>query len=130
MAYSDKARELRRCKALRKDGGRCQGWAMWESVEGLCYKHTPKEEREAIWQDRRLQCFEEGRSIFSASYAKYPPCTCAAYAWPHRPGGGLCRWPDPPTHRSTRRAGTRPAWKERSRKWYQRFRRAWLEPRR
>lgn len=23
-------------------------------------------------------------------------CTCPAYRWPHRPGGGLCRWPDPP----------------------------------
>ena len=23
-------------------------------------------------------------------------CTCRAYRWPHRPGGGLCRWPDPP----------------------------------
>ena len=23
-------------------------------------------------------------------------CTCAAYAWPHRPGGGLCRWPEQP----------------------------------
>ena len=23
-------------------------------------------------------------------------CGCGAYPWPHRPGGGLCRWPDPP----------------------------------
>jgi len=23
-------------------------------------------------------------------------CRCAAYPWPHRPGGGLCRYPDPP----------------------------------
>jgi len=23
-------------------------------------------------------------------------CTCAAYPFGHRPGGGLCRWPDPP----------------------------------
>lgn len=23
-------------------------------------------------------------------------CTCGAYPWPHRPGGGLCRFPDPP----------------------------------
>jgi hypothetical protein len=26
-------------------------------------------------------------------------CRCEAYPWPHRPGGGLCRWPDPPTER-------------------------------
>jgi hypothetical protein len=25
-----------------------------------------------------------------------PKCRCAAYPWPHRPGGGLCRYPDPP----------------------------------
>lgn len=25
-----------------------------------------------------------------------PRCVCPAYAFPHRPGGGLCRWPDPP----------------------------------
>ncbi len=25
-----------------------------------------------------------------------PKCTCPAYPWPHRPGGGLCRHPDPP----------------------------------
>src|SRR5687768_11662348 len=26
-------------------------------------------------------------------------CRCEAYPWPHRPGGGLCRWPDPPLER-------------------------------
>jgi hypothetical protein len=29
-----------------------------------------------------------------------------AYAWPHRPGGGLCCWPDPPTYRLNIPAGT------------------------
>ncbi|MHB1157671.1 MAG: hypothetical protein ACYC26_12660 [Phycisphaerales bacterium] len=24
------------------------------------------------------------------------PCTCGAYSWPHRQGGGLCRYPEPP----------------------------------
>ncbi|MGH7179425.1 MAG: hypothetical protein ACREJC_18760, partial [Tepidisphaeraceae bacterium] len=23
-------------------------------------------------------------------------CRCTAYPWPHRPGGGLCRWPEAP----------------------------------
>jgi len=23
-------------------------------------------------------------------------CRCRAYEFPHRAGGGLCRWPDPP----------------------------------
>jgi hypothetical protein len=27
-------------------------------------------------------------------HANYPPCTCPAYAFPHRPGGGVCQWPD------------------------------------
>lgn len=31
--------------------------------------------------------------------ARQPSCVCAAYRWPHRPGGGLCRWPDPPIQR-------------------------------
>src|SRR5436190_19333429 len=26
-------------------------------------------------------------------------CRCEAYPWPHRPGGGLCRWPEPPLQR-------------------------------
>lgn len=33
-------------------------------------------------------------------------CTCAAYAWPHRPRGGLCRWPEPPKGTCSTRAGT------------------------
>jgi hypothetical protein len=27
---------------------------------------------------------------------KRPKCKCNAYPWPHRPTGGLCRYPDPP----------------------------------
>jgi hypothetical protein len=32
-------------------------------------------------------------------------CTCAAYAWPHRPGGGLCRWPEQPAEVSPTKGG-------------------------
>jgi hypothetical protein len=38
--------------------------------------------------------------------ARYVPCRCRAYAWPHRPGGGLCRWPEPPLFRCTIPAGS------------------------
>lgn len=38
--------------------------------------------------------------------AKQKPCTCAAYRWPHRPGGGLCRWPDPPMAQHPTPAGS------------------------
>lgn len=30
------------------------------------------------------------------SKPKREPCRCPAYSWPHRRGGGRCRWPDPP----------------------------------
>lgn len=30
---------------------------------------------------------------------KRPKCRCDAYKFPHRPGGGLCRYPDPPALR-------------------------------
>jgi hypothetical protein len=30
---------------------------------------------------------------------KRPKCRCDAYKFPHRPGGGLCRYPDPPAVR-------------------------------
>ena len=39
--------------------------------------------------------------------ATRPRCGCEAYAYPHRPGGGLCRWPDAPAYRSTRPADYR-----------------------
>jgi hypothetical protein len=35
------------------------------------------------------------------------PCRCEAYAWPHRPSAGLCRWPEPPEFRLTTPAGTK-----------------------
>lgn len=39
---------------------------------------------------------------------KWPKCQCAAYPWPHRPGGGLCRHPDPPLQRWQPKPGGRP----------------------
>jgi len=35
-------------------------------------------------------------------------CRCEAYPWPHRPGGGFCRFPDPPLERWQRKPGVRP----------------------
>ena len=35
-------------------------------------------------------------------------CRCEAYPWPHRPGGGFCRWPDPPLERWQPKPGGRP----------------------
>lgn len=37
---------------------------------------------------------------------RYIPCDCIAYDWPHRPGGGICRWPGEPEYYRTTRSGT------------------------
>jgi hypothetical protein len=53
-----------------------------------------------------------------------PNCGCGAYAWPHRLGGGLCRWPDPPEQSSSTKQGTRSAagkQRKRDKKLAQRF---------
>jgi hypothetical protein len=78
--------------------------------------------------DRHLTVPTDGRTTGATKVKRNPPatappakprvCTCRAYRWPHRPGGGLCRFPDPPlathptpasTNRPTglRRRGTR-----------------------
>lgn len=82
MAYSEAARELRRCKGTRKDGEPCRLFAAWGDPAGLCGPHG-------------------GRKRGGA-----PLCECIAYQWPHRPGGGLCCWPDPPRFRSLIPVGT------------------------
>ncbi|GAJ18191.1 unnamed protein product, partial [marine sediment metagenome] len=37
---------------------------------------------------------------------KRPTCHCKAYNWPHRPGSGLCNWPDEPKKICNTPAGT------------------------
>jgi hypothetical protein len=93
MAYSEKAKAARRCTATRKDGQPCQAWALWGGER--CAAHTYKTRGVASDTHR-----------YGGMRTRAPSCTCAAYAWPHRPGGGLCRWPDPPHYHSTIRAGT------------------------
>jgi hypothetical protein len=41
----------------------------------------------------------EARARRKAKDKKRNRCRCDAYRWPHRPGGGLCRYPDPPAVR-------------------------------
>jgi hypothetical protein len=96
MAYSAKAAERRRCRATCRNGSRCQAWAIWGHPDGLCSTHAgctrgPRDRRRS-WQ--------------VTQHAAYEPCRCRAYAWPHRPGGGWCRWPDPPSYESPTPAGT------------------------
>jgi hypothetical protein len=91
MAYSAKAKELRRCKATRRDGQPCQAWAIWgtQRCAGPTYKRRRK-----------------SNGVYREWTTNAPACSCVAYAWPHRPGSGLCNWPDPPKWRSTIPAGT------------------------
>jgi hypothetical protein len=36
------------------------------------------------------------RAVRESLPARYVPCRCSAYQWPHRPGGGACCWPETP----------------------------------
>ena len=118
MAYSEKAKKLRQCKAIKKDSEPCKAWAVWG--EDFCAAHSrrhhrgpmpsPYERREAYLEDLAYRA-----SRISKTHLPHPPkkrprrspaCHCPAYNWPHRPGGGLCQWPDPPTWRCTTPAST------------------------
>lgn len=87
--FSDKARALRRCQAQTRDGRPCANYAAWDDPLRRCGAHGGRVRRSHI-----------------AEKTAAPPCHCIAYQWPHRPGSGLCRWPDPPQWRSTIPAGS------------------------
>lgn len=91
MAYSEKAKALRQCKALRKDGKPCQAYAVWG--EDFCMAHSGRHHRGPMPHPYEQR--------FKKRPRRSPTCRCPAYNWPHRPGGGLCQWPDPPTRRCT-----------------------------
>ena len=105
--YSLRAMQVRRCQATKADGSRCHAWAVWGAWPSLCVKHG-------------------GRSPYPPKIGgcttRYQPCHCEAYNWPHRPGGGLCRWPDDPHYRWPKPAGThswpRPRNKELQKYWH------------
>jgi hypothetical protein len=79
----------RLCTAVTKDGAPCRNRAMWESQQQLCQRHSPKIETKGQPRSKR------------------PRCNCRAYAFPHRPTTGHCRWPEPPLIVSDKPAGTR-----------------------
>jgi hypothetical protein len=101
MAYSTEAIARRRCRACTKAGEPCRAWALWNEPRQLCLVHAGRHHTGPI-----------GPGFGPRRHARYAPCTCPAYGWPHRPAGGLCRWPDAPlvqhptppcTHRWPRR---------------------------
>lgn len=110
MPYSAKAIAMRRCTHVRPDGRQCKAWAAWDDPGQRCNIHAGRHHRgPMLGPDERqaaLQLEWEMGVEFFHRHAKTPPCRCVAYAWPHRPGGGLCRWPDPPEYRRTTPAST------------------------
>ena len=90
--YTDTARALRCCQATKANGQPCRGFALWGGSRCAAHTHTTR---------RR-----SGTTLDLHYPTNYEPCWCVAYAWPHRPAGGLCCWPDVPAYRSTVPAGT------------------------
>ena len=87
--YTVRAREQRLCRGTRGDGAPCRQYAMWDDALQRCNAHAGRTRgRQLLYAER----FE--RIMQHTGRARYIPCTCGAYDWPHRPGGGRCCWPD------------------------------------
>ena len=110
MAYNDKAILARKCCHVHPDGRRCRAWAMWNEPQQLCNVHAGRHHRGPMptAQQRKNAALVEWHAGVELRHrhANVQSCRCAAYAWPHRPGGGLCRWPEPPLYQRTTRSGT------------------------
>lgn len=95
MAYSAAALARRRCSHVYpaghpREGWGCRAFARWDDPgaldgTGLCTAHAG-----------RTRGADTGPGVPCFECRTVPKCRCRAYAFPHRPGGGLCRWPDPP----------------------------------
>jgi hypothetical protein len=62
--------------------------------------------REINRYDRQTAAWQREKQ--KARDKKRRKCRCQAYPWPHRPGGGFCRYPDPPERRWQPKPGGRP----------------------
>ena len=96
--YGPEAAARRQCLGSRADGQPCRGWALWDAEQQLCAVDAGRHHLGPL--PTRLD-----RS-WSRPPAPYKACTCAAYRWPQRPGGGLCRWPLEPIWQHPIPAGT------------------------
>lgn len=92
--YTEKVRAARRCKGTTQDGSPCRAYALWGG--DLCVVHARPGPRGPLRGGEEPPPRKSG-----------PTCSCIAYAWPHRPGGGLCNWPDEPEYHLMTPAGTR-----------------------
>lgn len=96
MGYSANAKARRRCLALTKAGNPCRAWAVWDDPRQLCVNHAGRHHRGKM-----------GSKPKRSKRTRYPLCRCEAYTFPHRPGGGLCRYPETPLYKLTTPAGTK-----------------------
>ena len=108
--YNPEAVAERLCTAKKADGCPCRAWAVWGDSRQLCASHG-RHHRGKLRKRDFAELLDE-----RSKKTRYIPCHCAAYKWPHRPGGGLCRWPLPPAGVFSTPAGThsqtrlRPPW--------------------
>jgi hypothetical protein len=94
MAYNEAARERRQCTGTRRDGERCEAWALWDDPRQFCAAHAGRHHRGRM-------ASTDGGPYREHRKTNNPTCECAAYQWPHRPGGGYCRWPLSPLRKLT-----------------------------
>lgn len=93
MGYNQKARDLRRCSASNKDDSPCRAYSRLDS--DLCRIHLTGNGKKSH------------KGIFAILNKKrnnhrkhqHNTCSCQAYSFKHRAGGGLCNWPDPPVEK-------------------------------
>lgn len=72
------------------------------------YEQESAEEVFMLWLDLRdILAGELKRRTAVEQRRARVLCHCVAYNWPHRPGGGFCRWPEAPAWRCTIPAGTK-----------------------
>jgi hypothetical protein len=88
--YTPAAIAIRRCTAMTRAGHRCRGWATWEGERQLCGVHR------GLTRGPRpyLGGWKTPGGGGGDHPARYVPCRCSQIPYPHRPGGGACRWPE------------------------------------
>src|SRR5262249_54584736 len=93
MAYSNNAKSLRQCEAIKPNKERCRNYSRLDS--NVCVIHLyPKRKRAVIVRHEPIQRFIERKGKAHHVRHRHKVCRCRAYNFPHRAGGGLCRWPE------------------------------------
>jgi hypothetical protein len=94
MAYSDKAKRLRRCKKTKADGTQCLAYAR---INGqFCSLHGYDHKTKKLPKKNEREAAKIRRAIKRAQTQPHQTCDCPAYGWRHRAGSGVCKFPDPP----------------------------------